>query len=59
VPLTACDWVFGWEFDCGGVAFAFAVAGGVEMPLGTFSAAGDAMMSGVGVEGCAVVMGSA
>lgn len=44
-PLDGCD---GCDAACGCVGGlrvgAFAVAGGVEMPFGTFSAAGEAML---------------
>lgn len=54
LPLSSCDCVFGCVEDCvGGLGFGgFAVAGGVEMPFGICSAAGEAMMGGCGRVGC-------
>lgn len=50
LPLgSGCDagCVLGWVEDCvGGVAFAFAVVGGVDMPFGMLSAVGEAMVVG-------------
>lgn len=44
-PLDACDGCDAGGGCVGGLSVgAFAVAGGVEMPLGTFSAAGEAIV---------------
>lgn len=50
VPLERCGWDWGGgcvEGWVGGLGFeGFAVAGGVEMPLAMFSAAGEAIVGG-------------